>query len=211
MFGGRNQWHNLPKETRINAYKEALSILGKTDGINIFGAVIHKQTYENDPMEYAFEQLCNRFDRFLTNLNVKSRKAKIPTQMGLIVFDKSSYETSLQQLANTFRDSGHRWGQKTRNIADVPLFVDSKATRMIQYADLIAYALRRYYVKNEREYFDLISSRISSDGKSIHGLMHYSPNIRCVCLACKERLSRKKFRNDLLKDKIEQLTKKFNK
>ncbi|MCW5730570.1 MAG: DUF3800 domain-containing protein [Alphaproteobacteria bacterium] len=44
--------------------------------------------------------------------------------------------------------SGHRWG-KLYKIGEVPLFVSSRATRMIQIADMIAYALRRYYENGE--------------------------------------------------------------
>ena len=48
----------------------------------------------------------------------------------------------LQSLAAEFKAVGHSWGV-THNLADVPLFVDSRATRLIQYADLVAYAMWR--------------------------------------------------------------------
>lgn len=50
------------------------------------------------------------------------------TQRGVIILDKSSYETSLQGLSREFRLDGHRWGQ-LHNIAETPLFVDSRATQ----------------------------------------------------------------------------------
>ncbi len=133
-------------------------------------------------MEYAFEQLCNRFDRFLGRLHLQN-----DTQRGLIILDKSSYETSLQTLAREFRADGHRWGQ-LRNLSDVPLFVDSRATRMIQYADLIAYALRTYYERGDARYFDIISGRFDREGGVIHGLVHFAPNgSGCNCQACRQR------------------------
>ena len=39
----------------------------------------------------------------------------------------------------------------------MPFFVDSKATRLIQYADLVAYALWRKFEKQDDEVFDAVS------------------------------------------------------
>jgi len=49
------------------------------------------------------------------------------------------YKNTLQNLAQGFRESGTRWG-KLRNLAEVPLFVDSRMSRIIQLADLVAWA-----------------------------------------------------------------------
>ena len=137
-------------------------------------------TTVEDPVEYAFEQLCNRFDRFLHR-----RYLQGDNQKGLIVLDKSAMETRLQSLATDFRKEGHRWGS-TRNIADVPFFVDSKATRAIQYADLVSYALRRYYEFGDGEFFDVISDAFDSEGGVIHGLHHFRDRDRpCDCPACR--------------------------
>jgi hypothetical protein len=186
IFSGRDHWRGIGRDTRINAYRRALEILGNSTLVRLFGAAIHKAAISpNDPVEYAFEQLCNRFDRYLGRLHRLSN-----TQRGIIILDESSYETSLQRLARNFRTDGHRWGQ-LYNLAEVPLFVDSRATRMIQYADLVAYALRRYYERGESAYFDLLSHRFDSEGGVIHGLVHYAPaNSGCNCLACRQRAVR---------------------
>lgn len=162
---------------------EALRVLGSSKLVHIFAAVVHKATISpNDPMEYAFEQICNRFDRFLGRLHNRGN-----TQRGLIILDESSYETSLQGLAKNFRTHGHRWGQ-LYNLTDVPLFVNSKATRMIQYADMVAYAVRRYYENGDATYFDLIADRFDAEGGVLHGLTHYTPAASgCNCLSCRQR------------------------
>jgi Protein of unknown function (DUF3800) len=139
MLSGKKQWRAVPKDQRILALREALGFVGSSNLIHLFGAAVHKAAFSpQDPMELAFEQVCSRFDQFLTRLH----KAK-NTQRGLIILDDSTYETSLQRLAREFRIEGHRWGQ-LRNLTEVPLFADSRATRMIQLADLVAYAVRRY-------------------------------------------------------------------
>ncbi len=183
IFGGKKQWRGMEKVLRINVYREALRELGHSNQVHLFGAAIHKAAISpNDPMEYAFEQVCNRFDRFLGRLH---RQAN--TQRGLIVLDDSTYETSIQGLARNFRTIGHRWGQ-LYNLADVPFFADSRATRMLQFADLVAYAVRRYYENGEAAYFDLIADRFDSEGGVIHGLTHYTPaGANCNCHPCRQR------------------------
>ena len=134
-------------------------------------------------MEFAFEQLCNRFDRFLLRLHRLG-----DSQRGLVVLDKTTYETSLQGLSREFRKGGHRWG-KLSNHAEVPLFVDSTATRMIQYADMIAFAVRRLYERHDSTFFDIIKASFDSEGGVLHGLVHYRNRvIPCSCPACAYRM-----------------------
>lgn len=73
------------------------------------------------------------FNRYLKRLHRGGQ-----TQRGIIVFDKATYETDIQSLATDFRKFG--WGV-IHNLCEVPLFLDSKASRLVQAADLIWYAL----------------------------------------------------------------------
>jgi hypothetical protein len=115
-------------------------------------------------VEFAFEQLSSRFDHYLTRLHKAG-----DTQRGVILFDKSTYETTLQALATDFRTIGHKWGV-IRNFAEVPLFLDSQASRLIQLADLIAYAIFRYYETGDDRFFSIIRNRFDSEGGINHGL-----------------------------------------
>ncbi|MCE7029847.1 DUF3800 domain-containing protein [Jiella avicenniae] len=184
MFSGKRHWRGVEKARRLDAYRRALAILGTSRLVHVFGVAVHKASVSpDDPMERAFEAVANRFDRFLGRLHKQNN-----TQRGLIVLDKSSYETSLQGLATNFRSVGHRWGQLF-NLTDVPLFVDSRATRLIQYADLVAYALRRYYENGQSAYLDTISGRFDAQGGVVHGLAHMvSPEYPCNCQACRQRV-----------------------
>lgn len=187
IHSGRKGWRKIKPNVREQACREALQVLARSD-VHLFGAAIHKAgAAPDDPMEYAFEQICNRFDRFLHRLHKNNN-----TQRGLIVLDDSTYETTLQGLATNFRDVGHRWGQ-IRNLADVPLFVSSKATRMVQYADLIAYSLRRYYENGQSQLFDLIKHKFDAVGGVVHGLCHRvapADLSSCNCLICRQRPAR---------------------
>src|SRR5205085_9297776 len=91
------------------------------------------------------------------------------TQRGVILFDKATYETTVQALATDFRTIGHRWGI-IRNFSEVPLFLDSRASRLIQLADLIAYAIFRHYERGDDRFFSIIKNRFDSAGGINHGL-----------------------------------------
>ena len=105
----------------------------------------------------------------------------------LYLYDAGSVnnkKTRLQSLALEFRTVGHRWGV-TRNLVDVPLFVDSRATRIIQYADLVAYAMWRKFEKGDDEFFNVIAGDFDSEGRVVHGLHHFKNfSDSCDCPAC---------------------------
>ena len=135
-------------------------------------------------MEIAFEDLCSRFDIFL-----KRQRDDGQNQRGLIILDESAHETTLQDMARRFRTLGTQWNV-IRNIVDVPLFVDSKASRCVQVADHIAYAVFRRYECGDASYLDLFLHRFEFDGRVLHGLCHKQVgNPNCMCPACLSRKS----------------------
>ncbi len=183
IFAGKKHWRGLPKDLRIDAYRTALGHLTKDRSTRLFGAAIHKAAVApQDPMECAFETVSHRFDLYLRHLY---RQAG--AQRGLLILDKSTYETSLQGLARNFRIRDDRW-RRLYNLADVPLFVDSRATRMVQYADLIAYALRRYFEKGDATLFDVIAHAFYAEGGVVNGLVHQiSAHALCNCFCCRRQ------------------------
>ena len=72
------------------------------------------------------------------------------------IMDQTDREEPLQRLARTFRIAGGRWGQ-FRHLAEVPLFLGSKASRLVQMADLIAYATWCRYLHSDGRFFDPLS------------------------------------------------------
>jgi hypothetical protein len=166
MYGGKKFWRQFPKEIRHQAIKDCLGILASSHPSNrVFACVINKSLVSpNDPVEYAFEQISSRFDYSLIRLHKNN-----DPQRGVIILDKSTYETTIQNLATDFRTVGHSWGV-LRNLAEVPLFLDSKASRLIQLADLVAYSIFKAYEMNDPQFFNIISHRIDADGGIRHGL-----------------------------------------
>jgi hypothetical protein len=173
MLTGKGFWRSIKdRPQRRRHLAEALASLdGVTGHKALFGVVVEKSAVSpQDALEYAFEQICSRFDQMLDRQNRKLKKhEKHKTQRGLLVFDKSTKETRLQALTKEFRHNGHTWG-KLKNFVDVPFFVDSEATRAIQYADMVAYALWRKYEKDDPEFFSVIETAFDCFGGVRHGL-----------------------------------------
>jgi hypothetical protein len=70
----------------------------------------------------------------------------------------------------------------------VPLYVDSKASRLIQAADFVAWATFQYYENNDPRYIQEISACFDADGGIQHGLMHHIKGYgKCKCIACASR------------------------
>ncbi|MCC6575236.1 MAG: DUF3800 domain-containing protein [Planctomycetes bacterium] len=166
MLQGKKEWRQFPLPDRVAAIKDALSLFSQSHVSNCaFAAIVKKAlATPRDPVELAFEQLASRFDQFLMRLHRKG-----DTQRGLMIFDKSTRETTIQSLAIDFKRDGHSFGQ-LRNMSEVPVFIDSRASRLVQLADLIAYAAFRKYDRGDDQFFKLIEPRFDREGGQVHGL-----------------------------------------
>jgi len=177
-------WKDMTREEARGVIKSVLKILADSyDTARAFACVVHKNSYRDlDPVEIAFEDLCSRFDMYLS-----SQRDSGDRQRGLLILDESSHETSLQRMARDFRTLGTRWGV-LRNLADTPFFVNSKSSRLVQMADHIAYATFRRFQMRDAQYFDIISGKFHSIDGVVHGLSHKeNGNPGCMCIGCLSR------------------------
>lgn len=169
MRSGRDGWKAHSLRDRLSAIKEALreGVAGHYPaGVRVFAAVIKKSALVgDDPVIHAFEQLASRFDLYLKRCHHKYKDS----QRGIMLFDESATEQRIQTLAREFKYEGHTWG-KTANYAEVPVFLDSKASRLIQLADLVAYSIFRKYEHNDDSFFNEIAHCFDSEGGVEHGL-----------------------------------------
>ena len=121
---------------------------------------------------------------------VSTEGASGDTQRGLVILDNSAHETTLQKMSVEFRTLGTRWGS-IKSLADTPLFVDSRASRVIQLADHVAYAVFRRYQSGDTQYLDRIAHKFDAEDGIVHGLAHKEiGNPNCMCIACISRASR---------------------
>ncbi|MCG6533886.1 MAG: DUF3800 domain-containing protein [Syntrophales bacterium LBB04] len=177
-------WNKMTRQEAQGVIKAVLNVFANSyDTCRAFACAVHKASYTHrDPVEMAFEDLCSRFDLFLQRIRAEGERHR-----GLIILDESSHETTLQDMARDFRVLGTRWGN-IRHLADIPFFVQSKASRIVQLADHIAYAVFRRFNASDTQYFDIIASRFDSADGIIHGLCHkQNINPMCMCPACMSR------------------------
>lgn len=163
MLNGKKIWRKFKRSERKQVIIDALGILAKAHPSNRIFAIGVKLGI-NNPIEYAYSQLVSRFDQYLLRLHRRK-----DTQRGIVLFDKSKHERALQSLTAVYQKEGHQWGQLT-NFAEVPVFIDSKASRLIQLADLVAYAISRKLNANDETLYKIIEQRFDHDNGKTHGL-----------------------------------------
>ena len=188
IFSGRHYpWDAITKkQDRVEIIKKVLHALDRAKkDIVIFACAVHKASYpQEDVVIHAYEEITSRFNRYLQRISEDPNQK----QRGILVLDKSSYETGLQNLASQIRKEGNRWGSYMKEIVEVPLFVDSKASRIVQLADHIAYAVFRRYNANDITYMNVIETRFDEMEGKICGLSHKIQSYRtCTCPACLSR------------------------
>jgi len=158
MRSGRDGWKSYPLADRLAAIKSALDfgvVTHYPKGMRLFGAVIRKNALiGEDPVIHAFEQLTNRFDLFLKRLHHKHGDS----QRGIMLFVIRRPPNLPIESAATL------WS------AEVPVFLNSKASRLIQLADLVAYALFRFYEYGDSSFYNVIQHCFDSEGGVAHGL-----------------------------------------
>jgi len=182
IFAGREIWSRFNRQERINTIKRVLLALSQAHSeIVTFACAVHKKSFANeDPVQKAFEDISSRFNFYLQRNSTDDHKCR-----GMIIFDKSAYEANLQNLASIFRAEGNRWGNQLRNICEIPLFLESRASRNVQLSDHIAYSVFRRYNASDLNYFNCVESRFDRDGGIVHGLSHLQKyNRNCTCPAC---------------------------
>jgi hypothetical protein len=189
MYAGKGSpWSSIRERSRREELIHCAigTLTAHNASVTLFAIAVNKAGVSpRDPIEVAFEELCNRFNLFLQRM--QNRHGGRPR--GLIVMDECRHERPLQALARSFRVNGAKWGQ-FRHLAEVPLFVDSKATRIIQLADLVAWSTFRKYEWSDGRFFDPLVSRFDNDGGVIHGLYHMRGSTvaqPCHCPACMSR------------------------
>jgi hypothetical protein len=169
---------------RLTAAQDVADAVARWGFARLFAECIDKVHF--DPKragrtvdEQAFEQVVTRFDRYLTNI----QEPGASQNFGLLVHDNNeSVAKRHTELMRRFHQQGTLFGQINR-IIETPLFVDSKLTRMVQIADLCAYALRRFVENREMNLFKRIFARADRVGSRTVGVRHFT-GLGCGCPIC---------------------------
>jgi Protein of unknown function (DUF3800) len=150
----------------------------------LFGAVVDR--HYSDYKQRAYEEILHRFDEMLGRGGEHRR--------GIVVHDESNVEKSVQAWTQRWREVAGRIPGTLGHIVDVPLFADSKASRMIQAADLVTFGLWRYYGLSSPDttWIDYLWPCFDGVEGRMHGVVHVNPGFRkgrCGCPPCQARIA----------------------
>jgi len=167
LRSGRGEWRQFPKDKREKLFMEVLNYIAANypRQFILFGAVIRNQG--GNVAEDLFTQITSRFDKFLKRKYAKKHE---PAR-GIAIFDKTRMEQQFQIWSQFYQKIGNRWGETLNNFAEVPLFLDSRMSRSIQIADIIAYSIFRKYEHNDETYFSIIENCFDKEGDNEYGLL----------------------------------------
>lgn len=183
---GKGPWGRIPREVKQGILNDVSRLLGRFGGHHgyaLFAVVRAPEAVPAaDPLERTFEELLLRFTQMLIRLGRAGDE-----QLGIVIADEAKYEGVLQPLVQRWRTSGTRFARLTR-LAEVPLFIDSKATRLTQAADFVAHGVYRHYAAGDSTLFRPMLGAFDTEAGVLHGLVHLVRDYRrCPCAACVSR------------------------
>ena len=189
---GKGAWRSIPKDVRRRLTGDIADLLtGTLSGAVrppvLFSVVIHKPSFPHrDPFERTYEEFFARCDGFLGRLAASGDHHRC-----MAIADKSGIEPIVQGFMRSWREKGASTGAAIGPMtayAEVPLFVDSTASRLVQLADFVAHWVYRAYEAGDTGVLDRMLPAFDADGGTKHGLVHLVERYwECRCAACTSR------------------------
>lgn len=212
MRPGKEEWSQVPLKVRWQILGGTFRSLATYKCVSasrpcaLFGAVVDAQFADRE--ERAYDLVLNKFDEMLGRLYHSHGHR----ERGMVIHDRRVADTPLkkvpagaapppkplnmeqriQQWTRDWQELANRVGV-LHNFTHVPLFADSRATRLIQLADFVSWGLWRYYSTptkpDDRWMRDLWGRFDNADG-NMHGLIHVRPGFtkyNCPCPPCQAR------------------------
>lgn len=130
MRSGSGFWRSVPQPVKDSILDGIGTTIANANqpGVVLFGAVIEKTDtlYGEAAVKLAAEQVCSRFDVFLT----RREREENDQQRGLIVFAQGKYHERARLWVRGFRELGTQWGV-LKNISDIPYFASTAENRLL--------------------------------------------------------------------------------
>lgn len=187
LFQKTDGYIHLTRGERMSVLRECADLIGGWTDIRLFAEAVDKThsygllSAKRTPFEFAFTELIQRFEYFLRN-----RGAAIDQFLqGMLIQDNNdTLAGKLTDLMRRFHREGTAW-TNIDHIIETPFFVDSTLTSMVQLADIVGYATRRFFENGETDLFDRIYGRFDRTPKGVVGIRHFTTT-SCVCRVCQE-------------------------
>ena len=190
---GKGAWRGLTRDARSAVTEGIASLLldvpaGGSEAPILFASVLDRHSgHRGDGVERAHEEFFARCNGML------GRRANVDRDPHrcIGIADKSRNERQVQALMDVWRTSGSTSGARIGQMAsyaEVPLYVDSEASRLVQLADFVAHWVFRAYESEDRWILERLLPRFDEENGTIHGLVHLVDRYwTCGCYACRSR------------------------
>lgn len=184
MRGGRGLWKPISPGRRHGLAHALLGHVnrwqhkGSGSEIQPFAVVIDRD-HSQSPTETSYGELLFMFDLFLRD----GRREGDPHN-GILIADRSRYERTLEawvEVARARRSRPENDPRRLYALAETPFFVDSKSTRLMQIADLVAYSLYRGYNADDWAWANTVMPALLP---SPVRFVHFTGDSTCECQAC---------------------------
>lgn len=185
MRRGRGDWSAIGVAKRHALAHALLGLVanwqheGSSSAVEPFAVVIDRN-HSQSAMETAYGELLFSFDKYLR----QGRRLGEPHN-GILVADRCTYERALAAWVEVARGRYRRPQQDARRLyalAETPFFVDSRTTRLMQLADLVAHAMFRAYNTDDWTWARTLGPAFSRDAE--RRLLHLTGDKECSCPAC---------------------------
>jgi Protein of unknown function (DUF3800) len=188
IWAGRKVWAHVQQVDRLRLINSVFAQLGAWRAPSgreprYFGVVVHKPSFPKERIERAHEELFARFDEFVGRLHMGG-----DSHRSIVVADDSSYETLVQTLVPRWKAGVASRLGPLHSLVEVPLYVSSEASRLVQVADFVAWAISNYYENGHSRHLQKLHRRFDADGGIQHGLVHLRRAYQyCICIPCESR------------------------
>ena len=190
LRAGKGPWRRLPREER-SAFQAGIPALltrpiTARRGAVLFAVAVERSAFPAiDPVERAYEELFLRVDSYLGRLHAAGDSHRC-----VVISDETHLEKRLQLLMQAWRTMAGRV-RRLSAFAEVPLFADSSASRLLQFADFVAHWTYRRYEAEDPSLFEEYSRLFDNDDGVVHGLVHMTGGrAACPCPGCATRRGR---------------------
>lgn len=184
-------WGNVDADVRLAIYDDLYVEIANYETprpshpVRVIAAVIDQRNKTPKKAEKAAYDFV--FKRFTEILNLVET-ATGTTERGLIIHDRrDGYDLPLQQRVATSQRLTGAYG----NLLHVPVFTDSRTSRLVQIADLVAYSMWRCYsAADDAKASSIMHLAGTGSAGEIQDVLHQCPEFRhqkCACLPCTSR------------------------
>jgi hypothetical protein len=185
MRTGGALWERVPENKRHGLSRSLMRLIrdweheGSRSAVQPFVVALDRD-FTAASTELAYGELLYLLDQFL-----RTGRRRGEPHNGILVADRSRYQRTIEAWVELARSRARLPRQDSRRLyalAEAPFFIDSRSTRLMQLADLLAYSVFRGFSAGDWNWAnEIIPALIAGEPGRF---MHFTRDADCQCAAC---------------------------